>query len=101
MAKHSVRKVRGNRRGVILAVIFAVLAIAFFTYRILDIKKENDILRQNQEVLKENIEEESAKQEELQKKVGKGLTEQDIIRIAREKFGLVFPNEIIFVPEEK
>lgn len=101
MAKHSVRKVRGNRRGVILAVIFAVLAIAFFTYRILDIKKENDILRQNQEVLKENIEEENAKQKELQKKVGKGLTEQDIIRIAREKFGLVFPNEIIFVPEEK
>ena len=100
MAKDSVRKMRGNRYGAILAVIFMVAVVIFLTFQIVKTRKDNEILAQNESVIASKLEEEQERNEELKERVGKGLTKDEIVRIAKERFGLVYPNEIIFVPEE-
>lgn len=97
----SLRKMQGNRRGVIIAVIVAAFVVALFTVMIIRVRRENAILEQNRLALEQSIAEEEARKKALESKVGRGLTEEDIIRIARERFGLIFPNEIMFVPKEK
>lgn len=97
----NMRKVQGNQRGVIIAALVALVIVAFFAFMIIKVQKENAIMEQSQKVLESSIAEEKARQKELESQVGKGLTEEDIIRIARDRFGLIFPNEIMFVPKEK
>lgn len=63
-------------------------------------RKENEALLKEQEAYMESVAEAQSWAAELQELRNQELTEKQIIEIAREKFGLVFPDEIQFVPEE-
>ena len=62
--------------------------------------KNNQILNRNIEALEEHVDRVLKENEELEEKRSHPLTEDEMIRIARDKFGLVFPNEIVIVPED-
>ena len=101
MAGKSVRKERANKRGLKLVILVTLIFIAVFSVLIIRLRKSNEVLYQNQAGLQASVDAEKEKQEELAAQQGGNLSLDEIIRIAKDRFGLVFKNEIIFVPENK
>lgn len=100
MAGRSIRKDRAHKRSVILAVIVTLVLAVILSIAIIRLNRENKILMNNNEALEERISEEEAKKESLEAQDGKGLTKEEAERIARERYNLVYPDEIILTPEE-
>ena len=82
----------------ILLVTLIVLVV--FSVGIIRNYREQRDLDAHIRELQESIAEASEARASLEAQKDRELTDEDMIRIARERFGLVFPNEIIFMPEE-
>lgn len=95
------REKKSYRIGVILALTVAVIFVSFFAIRTIRIRKESEALAKNESVLQESIQAEKERAEQLESEKGRELTPKEMIEIARQRFGLVFPNEILFLPNEK
>lgn len=92
---------RGKKSNVFitLMIIIAVVAIAFFLrFRSKEIKSGNNKDREYIEQLKQEIKEEEDKKEELEQYSKYIKTKQFVELMARNKLGLVYPNEIILKP---
>ncbi len=100
MAGRSIRTERAHKRSVILVVIVTLIFVIILSAAIIRLNRENRILINNNAVIEERITEEKAKKESLEAKDGKGLTKQDAENIARDRYDLVYPDEIILTPEE-
>ncbi|MBQ1376428.1 MAG: septum formation initiator family protein [Lachnospiraceae bacterium] len=100
MAKQHIREKRAGKRSVRLIVIFALILAAVLTIRVIGLYKENQDLSYKIEALKENVERVSEEHKELEERRSKPLSDEEMLRLARDRFGLAFPNEIILVPEE-
>lgn len=96
----SIRKQKAHKRSVILALIVAVVFVGVLSFQIFRIHQENGSLMANEAALKAGVEAEEARGAALDEQMDSTLSEQDIIDLAHQRFGLVFPNEIVFVPEE-
>ena len=99
LAKRTVKNRRIARRSVTLIVIAALLIAAVLSVKMIRLYKENQTLNRNIEAMEEHLEEAREENEALEEKRNHPLSEDEMIRIAREKLGLVFPNEIILIPE--
>lgn len=99
LAKRTVKNRRIARRSVTLIVIAALLIAAVLSVKMIRLYKENQTLNRNIEAMEEHLEEAREENESLEEKRNHPLSEDEMIRIAREKLGLVFPNEIILIPE--
>lgn len=94
-------KKRGKKSNVFitLMIIIAVVAIAFFLrFRSKEIKSGNNKDREYIEQLKQEIKEEEDRKEELEQYSKYIKTKQFVELMARNKLGLVYPNEIILKP---
>jgi len=100
MAKQNIRERRAGKRSVRLIVIFALILAAVLTIRVIGLYRENQDLSYKIEALEENVKKVSEEQKDLEDKRSKPLSDEEMLRLAREKFRLAFPNEIILVPEE-
>ena len=100
MAGKSIKKDRAHKRSVILAMIVALVFAVFLTVAIIRLNRQNKILMNNNAAMEELVSEEEAKRKSLKAQDGKGLTKEDVERIARERYNLVYPDEIILTPEE-
>jgi len=100
MAKQNIRERRAGKRSVRLIVIFALILAAVLTIRVIGLYRENQDLSYKIEALEENVKKVSEEQKDLEEKRSKPLSDEEMLRLAREKFRLAFPNEIILVPEE-
>ncbi|MGI6030428.1 MAG: FtsB family cell division protein [Eubacteriales bacterium] len=80
---------------VFLACFVCYAAYTLVTLGIAITKKENEILE-----LQEQIEMQKIENEELTDMVENGVSQDYIEKIAREKLGLAYPNERIFVDSE-
>lgn len=92
---------RGKKSNVFitLMIIIAVVAIAFFLrFRSKEIKSGNNRDREYIEQLKQEIKEEEDRKEELEQYSKYIKTKQFVELMARNKLGLVYPNEIILKP---
>ena len=92
---------RGKKSNVFitLMIIIAVVAIAFFLrFRSKEIKAGNNKDREYIEQLKQEIKEEEDRKEELEQYSKYIKTKQFVELMARNKLGLVYPNEIILKP---
>ncbi len=92
---------RGKKSNVFitLMIIIAVVAIAFFLrFRSKEIKSGNNKDREYIEQLKQEIKEEEDRKEELEQYSKYIKTKQFVELMARNKLGLVYPNEIILKP---
>lgn len=99
--RESVLKKRRNRRSVSLAIIVTlILAAVLFTKGYL-LREKNLELRRKQAAVASQIAEEQEKNDELKQKKSRGYTEEELFEIARQRFGLVFKNEILLIPEDE
>ena len=92
---------RGKKSNVFitLMIIIAVVAIAFFLrFRSKEIKSGNNKDREYIEQLKQEIKKEEDRKEELEQYSKYIKTKQFVELMARNKLGLVYPNEIILKP---
>ena len=92
---------RAYRIGVILAIIVAAVFVAFFAVRIIRIRIENEELIRNESALLESVKAEKERQAALESEKGRSLTPEEMIELARQRYGLVFPNEILFLPDDR
>lgn len=101
MANGSVRKSRAHRRTVILVLIVAVVFVAFFSVKIIQVRKENAELAAEMSRIAESISNAEKESESIEERKNRELTDEEMIDIARKRFGLLFPNEIIFLPDDR
>ncbi|MDO5392954.1 MAG: septum formation initiator family protein [Eubacteriales bacterium] len=85
-----------NRRGMagIAVVVMMLLAVLLFRSHALEVK--NTAYAEQMAQLQEQIEMEQIRAEEMEKLPEYTQSQEYIEKTAREKFGLVYPDEIIF-----
>ena len=101
MAGKNIRRKKANKNSLFLVVIGAAILSLVLFIGIFRMRTTNAALELNKEALEANVSSAEAEGEILQEEKDRGLTEKDIIAIAREKFGLIFKNEIIFMPDDE
>ena len=79
---------------ILLAVMVAV-SIGVFAYSVM----QYNLLMEEKAELEAELTKYQEMKEELQELLASGYTKEDIIRIAKEKWGLYFPDEEILIPE--
>lgn len=92
---------RTNRVAMILAVVIAIAFVAFFGTMTLKNLKENEELAKLESALRESYAAEESRQAALESEKEDDLTPEEKIELARKRFGLVFPNEILFLPNDQ
>ncbi len=100
MAKTNIRRRRANKRAIILAVAVLVIIAGIFLIQAIRIGRQNRILEKQKEALEESLISEEEIRAFLEENKDKDLSREELIELARERFGLVFPDEILFLPEE-
>jgi len=101
MRRSSIRQEKANKRSVITAAVITVLIVAVLGFGIIRANKQLRNLSEEAAAVQAGVETQIAQSEILAERQQGGLTIADIIEIAREKFKLVFPNEILFVPQDQ
>ena len=91
---------RTNHLAMILAIVIAVVFVAFFGINTIRIRVENEELAKLESALKESYENEQERAAALESELERELTPEEKIELARHRFGLVFPNEILFLPND-
>ena len=100
VARRSVRKQRSLKKSIWFVLAATAVISAVLLYRIAKTRDERIELEKNKQAYAALLEEEEQRGEELREREKNGLTVDDIIRIARDRFGLLFRNEIILTPEK-
>ncbi len=98
MSEGTQRLKKAHRRSVILVVVATVILLAAFSVPVIRNHEENLRLQKEQAAYEASLEEAMKKAEELKARANAVLTDEQIIAIARARFGLVFPDENIFKP---
>lgn len=89
-----------NRRSIRLAVFVTLLIVSVLFVKALMLREKNIELQKKQAALSAVLSEEQEENAELKAAKDRGFTEEELFEIARQRFGLLFPNEILFVPED-
>lgn len=98
MAKRK-RKDKWSNRFAIVTVTIVVLSMALIVdLRIRDLKKAEASYKERETYLTEQVEKEEERAESLEQKRVYVQTKQYIEKIAKEKLGLVNPDEILLKP---
>lgn len=98
MSERNVSLRKSHRMATMMLVVMTALFVGVLSFLIFQNQKENEILMRNRDAIAESVREEREREAELSERFGRDLTEDEIIKIARDRFGLVFPNEIILKP---
>lgn len=94
---------KGGTSNKLIMIFISVIVIAiciFFRYKARDIKAQNAKDTTQIESLKGEIDNEHDRTEELEEYAKYVKTKQFVELMARNKLGLVYPNEVIFKNEE-
>jgi len=100
MAGSKSRKLAG-KRTVRLAFLLTLVLLMVLFVKAVSLREKRLELQRKQALLEATLSEEEAKNEELNGEKNRELTEEEIFEIARKRLGLLFPNEIFFIPEDQ
>ena len=101
MASRNSRPVSAaNRRGMRLIVVVVLVMVIAFAVRCRSLMNKNDAYAQQIEMLQQQITEENDRTVNIEEFRDYTKTDPYIEKVAREKLGLVYPDEIIFQPED-
>ncbi len=95
-----VRKKKKDRFGSLLIVFVVFLLCGLVGYNTISLNKKNNELTDKKENLDQQINEQKKVSEELAAKAQYMQTKKYVEDVAKEKLGLVYPDEIIIKPEE-
>jgi len=87
------------KKNKMFIIIALSLLICFSIVAIFKLKTDINQLKTEKTQLEEKIENYKVEIEEKEYYLNEELTQDFIIKIAREKYGLVFPNEVVFITE--
>ena len=84
----------------ILLVSCVVVILTFMVFvASLSMHKKNQVYKAQEHELEEQLKEEKARAEEIEEMEDYVGTDKYVQDVAKDKLGLAFPNEILFVPE--
>lgn len=89
-----------NRRGMVLIILVVCVLIIALAVRCRSLADKNAAYAEQIESLEGKISEEKGRTESIEKLKDYAGTRAYTEKIAREKLGLVYPDEVIFVPSE-
>ncbi len=98
MSEGTQRLRKAHRRSVIMVVIVTIILLVAIAIPTVRNYQENQRLELERAAYEASLEEAVKRAEELKNRANAVLTDAEIIAIARSRFGLVFPDEIIFKP---
>lgn len=93
-------KRKAQWKSVRVLIIVTVIFAAALSIPIVKARREKDELEKTRNAVLESLAEEQSWSEELHEMLEKEMSYEEIVDIARSKYGLVFPDEIIFMPED-
>ncbi len=91
---------RENRRGMVLIIAVVCIIIVALTIKCRALADRNEVYAQQIETLEQKITEEEGRGESIESFRRYTHTNAYIEKVAREKLGLVYPDEVIFQPQE-
>ena len=97
----SIRKKRANQRTVIIVLAVTLLFAAVIGVTVLIKRREARELEAEKARLEERYAELQSLASEIAEERGRELTPSEIEALARDRFGLVYPNEIVFIPKDQ
>lgn len=89
-----------NRRGMRLIVVVVLIMVIALAVRCRSLINKNETYAQQIDLLEQQITEENGRTENIEEFRDYTKTNPYIEKVAREKLGLVYPDEIIFQPED-
>ncbi len=101
MAGYAKKKKKRQNRTAMLGIILVVCALlAVLGYQTVQLQKRSDEYSARLEAVQQELEAEKARTQELEEEKVYTQSKQYIEQEAKEKLGLVNPNEIILKPED-
>lgn len=88
-----------HRLSILLVSCVVVILTGMVFVASLSMHKKNQIYKAQEIELEKQLEEEKAREEEINEMEDYVGTDEYVQDIAKDKLGLAYPNEILFVPE--
>ncbi len=93
------KKRKSNRRYLVLAIVLVTVFGGLISFRLMDMEKQNAQYAARQQELQDKIEEENQRTQELNEYEEYTKTKEFAEKVAREKFGLIYDDELKFKAE--
>lgn len=94
------KKARGNAVSILLICFVVIALCGSITYKARNLKKQSDEYAKKEAELEKQIQREEERSEKLEQQEEYMQTKKYVEEEAREKLGLVYPEEVIVKPEE-
>lgn len=98
-ARERRRRKQSNRRHLILALVLVVMVGGLISFRVMEMEKQNEQYAARQEELQQKIDEENERTQELNEYREYTKTKEFAEKVAKEKFGLLYDDELKFKSE--
>ncbi len=95
-----IRKGRSKRSGMSMIVITVLVLFVIITYKKIDLDRECSLLKEEKAAYEKQLEDLNEEKDNLDAYKEYVYSDDNIERIARERLGLVYPNEIVFEAED-
>lgn len=90
------RQKRRNRRGRIMISVMCVVLVTIFAVRSIELYNKSQMYKKQLVAVQEEYEFQLKRQEQLQEKEKYVHTKKFAEEYAKEKLGLIYPNEVVF-----
>lgn len=101
MSRRKRRRLKKNKKGFSIVVFVVIAFCACIGVRIGYLKKQSDDLAQKKAVLEQELKDEEQRTKDLQELEKYMQTKKYMEDVAKDKLGLVYPDEILIEPENK
>lgn len=92
---------RQSRIGIAIVIAAMLVVVAYMGIRTLVLKERSDRLALNEALLEQEIEDAEKKRDQLEEKEKYMETSKYVEDEAKDKLGLVYPDEIVIEPREE
>ena len=99
MARRELKKRKANRRAIMIGLLVVALLSGLASYQGLQLKQRNETYQQELDYWQQQIDEQKQRQDDLANYKSYTKTKEFYEWYAREKMGLIYDNEILFIPE--
>ena len=95
------KKRKQNNNGTSIVFFVVIIVCLCVGVKVMTLKKQNEELAMKQETLEKQIKQEEERTKELEELEKYIKTKKYVEEIAKEKLGLVYPDEILIEPEKE
>ena len=99
-SRQAKRHLKSKKRQAVFIGVITFLAVTVICSYIAHLQQKKDDLEESARIVQEQIDEEKARAEELEREKEYRKTREFIEKIARERLGLFYPDETILKPTE-